>query len=38
MLRQDQGVINLDAKVADGALQLGVAEQKLASAQVAGAL
>ncbi len=38
LLGQDQGVVDLDAEVADGALQLGVAEQELTGAQVAGAL
>jgi hypothetical protein len=32
-----QGVIDLDAEVSDGAFDLGVAEQKLHSPQVAGA-
>lgn len=38
LLRQDQSVIDLDSEVADCALQLGVAEQKLAGPQISGAL
>ena len=38
LLGQDQGVVHLDAEVADGALQLRVAEQELARTQIARAL
>jgi hypothetical protein len=35
LFRYRKGVINLDAKISDGAFDLGVAEQKLHSTQVA---
>jgi hypothetical protein len=35
MLRYGKGVLNLDAKVSDGAFDLGVAEQKLHGTQFA---
>jgi hypothetical protein len=38
LLRELQGVVNFDAKVAYGALQLAVTEKQLACAQVAGLL
>jgi hypothetical protein len=36
LLRQLQGVLHLDAKISDGALELGMPQQKLHGAQVLG--
>ena len=36
LLRQLQGVLHLDAEISEGALKLGMAQQKLHSAQVLG--
>jgi hypothetical protein len=36
LFRYGQGVINLDAEIPDGALNLGMAEQQLHGAQIAG--
>ena len=38
LLRKFEGVIDLDAHVADGALQLSVAQEKLARSEIAGLL
>src|SRR5258705_3425778 len=38
LFRNRQRVVNLDAEIANGALELGVAEKKLDRTQVAGAL
>jgi len=38
LLGEGEGVLDLDAEIRDGALDLGVDEQKLDGAQIAGAL
>lgn len=38
LLREDQRVVNLDAEVANRALQLGMAEEQLAGSDIAGSL
>ncbi len=38
LLGQDQSVIDLDAEIANRALQLGMTKQELAGAQIAGPL
>ena len=38
ILRQADGILNIDTQIANGALQFAVAKQKLAGAQIAGFL
>jgi hypothetical protein len=38
MPREDQGIIDFDTEVTDGAFQFGVPQQQLAGTKVAGAL